>query len=82
MAAKRKIIWVHWRDASITYGNLLDRDVAAFDDITNVETVGQFVAENDEALILAIDRMPDQSKWRGIISIPKVNIVRRRVFRC
>jgi hypothetical protein len=54
--------------------------VAEFDDLTNVETVGLFISESDEAIMLAIDRMPDQNKWRTIISIPKVNIVKKKII--
>ena len=77
---KRKLVWVRWRDACSAYRTIYADEMETYDALTDVETVGLFVKEDAESLTLAVDYMPDQGKWRDIIGIPKVNIVKRKVF--
>jgi hypothetical protein len=77
---KRKLVWVQWRDSAIAPLEYLKLGRKP-DSITVYESAGFLVDEDDNALTLAIDWQEDTQKWRGIIGIPKENIMKKRIFK-
>jgi hypothetical protein len=68
---QRTVVWVRWYDASYQRGECtLDELVPKVE----IESAGILVREDDEFISLALDRYTEDSTWRYIEHIPKVNV--------
>ena len=71
------IYQITWRD-SRRYVYQLDHTIEDFS-VCQIQTIGFFVEEDKEKIVLAQDLIDDEV--RGVIVIPKENIVKKRVIK-
>lgn len=70
---KDRELWVvKWFDAN--HGDYTTRGRAEPDSIELV-TCGFFVSQDDQYVSLSREEKADEESWRGIMNIPKVNII-------
>lgn len=73
-----KIVWVHWKDACFQNdGNVSIDDV---DGPAPLLSCGVFVKETDEYIAIALDKDLEESNFRHVMTIPKVNIIRYEIL--
>lgn len=77
---KRKLIWVKWKDACFRNDDWHSADEIETKERFHCESVGLFVKEDKQGLVIAVDFDPDTGKWRGLSFIPRKMIRRRKVF--
>lgn len=72
-----RVLKLTWRDSTFYQSHdRFTREEAAELTLIEIETSGFLVHENKERIILAVDSYQDE-EFRGIVSVPKVNIVKR-----
>lgn len=75
-----KLIYIKWFDASY------NSDIQTLDEMNDeyiIESVGFFARETKKCITLSaeiIDQNPT-AKWRYIHHIPKVNIIKKKIFK-
>lgn len=69
----RELWVVKWFDAN--HGDYTARGRQAIDTTMELVSCGFFVAESDEYVTLSREVQANEPSWRGIMNIPKVNIV-------
>ncbi len=73
----KKIYHITWRD-SRRYVYQLDQTKEDFS-VCEIDTIGFFVEEDKEKIVLTQDLIDDEV--RGVIVIPKENIIKKRVIK-
>jgi len=74
---KPQAVVVEWTDASYSDGPIYEEDMKPLVDLV---TCGWLVRQNKTFVTLAME-YSDDSRWRAIINIPRVNITRIRKLR-
>jgi len=71
------LVKVYWSDS-----NRWDRqyDVKFDFEITRIISIGYLIQEDKEKIVIARDCFPVEKEVRGVISIPKVNIISRELI--
>ena len=74
-AEQKNVAWVRWFDASYQRGECtLDEFVPRVE----IQSAGLLVHEDEESVSLALDSYVDDSTYRYIEHIPKVNVIELR----
>lgn len=70
----RQIVIVKWRDSNVYY----EQNDYSNDNflVAEIETVGYCIGNEEDRLVIARDFINEE--WRGVIVIPKENIVYKR----
>lgn len=74
-----KVISVTWFDSNKNDGSFSLKD--PFDPYFELTSVGFFIGENEDWVWLAEDYNHDEGWFRNVLSIPKVNILKKRFLR-
>ena len=72
-----KVVYVEWLDASYQEGPLSEDE---FTPHVILYSGGVFVREDDKTVTLATDYCGPNGDWRHVSHIPKVNIIRQKIF--
>jgi hypothetical protein len=74
---KYKTQIIIWQDCTHTDDGSLASEEALEEPLMEMHTIGFVVAERDDCVILGGEYIPEQSRFRHITWIPKVNIIKR-----
>lgn len=73
MGTQHAIVWIEWNDASYQTGELTLEEL---NPLIRLHSVGWLLREDDESISIAMERCDEQSTYRHVTHIPKVNVVR------
>ncbi len=75
-----KVVKIKWRDSAFHDPTVrMNVEEAANLTLIEIETVGFLVHEDDERVVVAIDRNQNGDNFRGLVSIPQATIVEYKV---
>lgn len=74
---KRKAVRVSWRDSRM-YVTQTDGD--QIEGVCTIHSVGILMEEHTDRVIISRDHL-DGDQWRGVLVIPRENIVKMKVLR-
>jgi len=74
---KIKIVFVRWRDAC---GSTTDRSIEDVPEYCDMDSAGIFLHETEESVVMTQDRHTGTSTVRTTLSIPKCNILKKKIM--
>ena len=72
------IIYIHWRDANYSVEDTDHRELGS---LLDVYEFGWLIKETDESYVVCAEWSEDATSSRLAVTIPKVNVVKARVYR-
>ena len=71
-----KFIYIKWFDSCYDRGSLQKKDIK---DTVVLENIGFLIKETKESFCMALEYCEEWDNYRYIISIPKVNIIKKKI---